>query len=374
MAYKLEHIMSDHIGVLVGTMQKWGNSQPDLYMISEEGHKIYTQRLLVCFYSSTLADIMTNCPQNDMPGISVPASSNSIVNLLKVLATGIAISNCKEDLNTVSKTAESMGIDIENWQIGVKNKAKIKSSPILSKDQLKKMNVMVKSKSNGPSELCKKEESIKKHICLDCGKAFGRKDHLKAHAETHSASMYPCETCGSVFKRKQGLRLHLSKAHGLDLVEDNDIVTNIKTDIVTNIKTETGVSENDIPDVTSVSNELDDQSMMGSDSKLDLEDNKYSCSTCGKRFNNGNHLRRHEVIHTGAKLFCNYCEAVLSRKDKLNAHIRKKHPEELNDQSIMSEITDMNIEAGESRNESPDSEELNSVETTEEVDDENNID
>ena len=44
MAYKLEHIMSDHIGVLVGTMQKWGNSQPDVYMISEEGHKIYTQR------------------------------------------------------------------------------------------------------------------------------------------------------------------------------------------------------------------------------------------------------------------------------------------------------------------------------------------
>ena len=308
---------------------------------------------------------MTNCPQNDMPGISVPASSNSIVNLLKVLATGIAISNCKEDLTAVSKTAESMGIDIENWQIGVKNKAKIKSSPTLSNNQLKKMNVMLKSNSSGPSELSTKDDSIKKHICLDCGKSFARKYQLKSHAETHSASMYPCETCGSVFKRKQGLRLHLSKAHGVDLMEDNDLVANIKT--------ETGVSEIDKPDLTSVSNEFDEQSV-GSDSKVDLEDYKYSCSTCEKRFKNGNHLRRHEVIHTGAKLSCNYCEAVLSRKDKLNAHIRKKHPQELNDQSIMSEDTDMNVEADESRNESPDSEEFNSVETTEEVNDQNNLD
>ena len=44
------------------------------------------------------------------------------MNLLKVLATGIAISNKRADLVDVSKTAEAMGIDMENWQIGVKNK------------------------------------------------------------------------------------------------------------------------------------------------------------------------------------------------------------------------------------------------------------
>ena len=44
MAYKLEHELSDHMGLLVGTMQKWANGQPDVYIISEEGHKIYTQK------------------------------------------------------------------------------------------------------------------------------------------------------------------------------------------------------------------------------------------------------------------------------------------------------------------------------------------
>ena len=44
MAYKLEHKLSDHIGVLAGTIQKCGNGQPDVYIISEEGHKIYTQK------------------------------------------------------------------------------------------------------------------------------------------------------------------------------------------------------------------------------------------------------------------------------------------------------------------------------------------
>ena len=44
MAYKLEHVPVDHMVVLVETMQKWGNSQPDMYIISEEGHKVYTHK------------------------------------------------------------------------------------------------------------------------------------------------------------------------------------------------------------------------------------------------------------------------------------------------------------------------------------------
>merc|ERR1712002_821933 len=93
-----------------------------MYIISEEGHKIYTHKLLVSFYSVTLSSILDSGSSIDMPGVSILASSNSIVNLLKVLATGIAISNSKADLLAVSTAAEAISIDMENWQIGVKNR------------------------------------------------------------------------------------------------------------------------------------------------------------------------------------------------------------------------------------------------------------
>ena len=65
---------------------------------------------------------------SDIPGISVPAPSNAIVNLLKVLATGISISPNKADLVAVSETAEALGMEMENWQIGVKNKRAVEVS------------------------------------------------------------------------------------------------------------------------------------------------------------------------------------------------------------------------------------------------------
>ena len=44
MSYKLEHIPSDHMAVLVEMMHKLGKSQPDMYIISEEGRKIFTHK------------------------------------------------------------------------------------------------------------------------------------------------------------------------------------------------------------------------------------------------------------------------------------------------------------------------------------------
>ena len=122
-----------------------------------------------------------------MPAISIPASSNSIVNLLKVLATGIAISTSKADLLAVSKAAEAISIEMENWQIGVKNRGNVKvsmnenkaSKKIAQKSAAKKM-----SNSSVTQEVLENFDE-KKYSCADCGKQFGRKDHLKKHMKTH---------------------------------------------------------------------------------------------------------------------------------------------------------------------------------------------
>merc|ERR1711872_464421 len=48
-------------------------------------------------------------------------------------------------------------------------------------------------------------------------------------------------------------------------------------------------------------------------------------------------MGRHEAVHSGVKLACSVCQSTFSRKDKLNAHIRKKHSQLVNDDGIISE-------------------------------------
>ena len=44
MVYKLELKGYVHLEVLSSTLQRWSNAQPDVFIISQEGHKIYAQR------------------------------------------------------------------------------------------------------------------------------------------------------------------------------------------------------------------------------------------------------------------------------------------------------------------------------------------
>jgi len=348
MAYKLEHVLSDHMALMAETMQKWSNSQPDVYIISEEGHKIYTHKLLIGFYSPALGSILRTDYTQDMPAISLPASSNSIVNLLKVLSTGIAISNSKADLLAVSKAAEAISIEMVNWQIGVKNRRGLKvaknENELIKKIKQKSVSKKISSPPVKQEDADNYEE--KKYSCPDCGKHFGRKDHLNRHALIHSDVVYPCDICGSSFKRKDGLKLHLSKVHDTEFTEEDDPLQSSKVK-VENIGDEnlSGVDSKTLKDANNDDNykgESEKQFIGKSDnpeaSQVDEEmteenfdnlnfstESKYKCNQCEKGFKNPKHLRRHEAVHSGVKFSCNVCESTFSRKDKLAAHMRKKH-------------------------------------------------
>ena len=67
---------------------------------------------------------------------------------------------------------------------------------------------------------------------------------------------------------------------------------------------------------------------MGDGQNYNKEDTSmYSCNQCDKTYKNIDHLKRHEMIHLGIKFFCSKCTSAYTRKDKLNAHMRKKHSE-----------------------------------------------
>merc|ERR1712025_560610 len=65
-------------------------------------------------------------------------------------------------------------------------------------------------------------------------------------------------------------------------------------------------------------------------------ESKFRCNQCEKVFKTSTPLRRHENVHSGVKLACSVCQSTFSRKDKLNAHIKKKHSKLAND-GILSE-------------------------------------
>ena len=44
--YRIENTSSEHASVLKYTVMAWGERQPDIYLVSKEGVKVYTQRLV----------------------------------------------------------------------------------------------------------------------------------------------------------------------------------------------------------------------------------------------------------------------------------------------------------------------------------------
>jgi len=250
MAYKLEHSNDEQRSLLSSTVQKWSNCQPDMYIISIEGHKIYTQRILLGLYSDFIDGLLSTPGLGDLPGISVPASSGCLVNLLKILATGVAIANNKAHLLEAAKAAEAIGIKLANCQIGVKKKKPEVTKPAAAKNE--KVNQLSpkdkKRKTEAATNVSKKakieksavkleveeqedghskndekvedhsesrEKVSPKHPCSRCEKDFSSKQGLKRHFLIHTENPTPfaCDHCEKKFDRKYRLEKHTRTAH-----------------------------------------------------------------------------------------------------------------------------------------------------------------
>merc|ERR1719186_499161 len=119
MAYKVEFSeKSKFTEILLNTIQKWCSEEPDVFLISSEGLKIYTQKILLSFYSQTLRDVLNSINNNSTPGISVPIKAENISILLKVLETGLVISRNKDAFLEVGEAASILGIAFNSADTG----------------------------------------------------------------------------------------------------------------------------------------------------------------------------------------------------------------------------------------------------------------
>eukprot|EP00092_Neocalanus_flemingeri_P012424 GFUD01013394.1.p1 GENE.GFUD01013394.1~~GFUD01013394.1.p1 ORF type:complete len:385 (+),score=117.37 GFUD01013394.1:45-1199(+) len=328
MAYKLEHSNEEQRILLSSTVQKWSNSQPDMYMVSTEGHKVYTQRILLGLYSELIDGLLGTPGLGDLPGISVPASSGCLVNLLKILTSGVAIANNKAHLMEATKAAETIGIKLDNCQIGVKKKNVDATKPTVAKHVVKvhhqgtpterkrkakaveklpkKAKVEVASKThvkeeiedqgefndlllNGADVILKegdviqdevfegKSQSHEKQQCSQCDKGFGSKQALKRHFLIHTDNPMPfgCDYCEKKFDRKYRLDKHLKTAHD-DLPEKGDVgydVNDLDTNEDQPTFEETREAEEEEDAVQKPDIELD-ENVIQSEDGMELEENE----------------------------------------------------------------------------------------------------
>ena len=340
MAYKLEHKSDTYIDTLNRTFEKWSNSPPDIYLMSLEGHKIYTQRIILRFYSPWISDILDSRTEEEA-GVSLPAVSASIVSLMKVLTTGLVINSVKKDLVEVAELAKLLGISFDNWQIGSK-KNKVKPASGVKDENKRLSGPLVRPKLKNVkiervSDTDQEEENStppapaiqistiapSEEECNLCGSILGSKYKLQRHIQSHyTEHKHKCEECGLFFKNTE-----LLENHNLLLHDDN-------RDEEALLEEETrdeGTRNYDETNLDSVAmDDTDDNRQEGISSvNKDKGAMIFFCQSCDKTFSSRNHLRRHQDTHEGVKYGCRYCQAEFSRKDKANKHMRSKHQEEI---------------------------------------------
>ena len=330
MAYKLEHKSNTYLDILNKTFEKWSNSPPDIYLMSLEGHKIFTQRLILRFYSPWISDILDSSTEQEA-GITLPAMTATIVSLMKVLTTGLVINSVKKDLVEVAELAKMLGISFDNWQIGSK-KNKVKATPEVKKEEIKKLggpfirpklkNVKIESvtdtyKEDNESTMLIPEiqmSTTSEEECNLCGSILRSKYDLQKHIQSHyKKHTHKCEDCGLFFKNKKLLENHNILLHD-NLREEESLLQ------------EDTQEQMDLEETDHDSVIVDETDITGS---VDKDSKNIPCPSCDKRFSSAFHLRRHQDIHEGVKYGCRYCDLEFSRKDKVNRHMRSKHPEEV---------------------------------------------
>ena len=252
MAYRIERSDADYEFLMQKTLMDWNYQDHDIYFLSSEGHKIFTNKALLAFYSSSLKEIL-NDPvvafRNRVPSISVPATFASVTTLLKILVEGKALAINKESMKKVTELAIVLGIKLQNIIIDkdvaqsdkdCQDRVKIELKQFTIKketsiDQIREENVEKFYQKNNDEWECssckrvyKGKKSVIRHIkrfcfsktqnpleriseqltCKVCRKRFNKRSLLRYHKRTHKEKTLQCGTCPKLFRIKAELRRH----------------------------------------------------------------------------------------------------------------------------------------------------------------------
>jgi len=234
----LRNKLDNHFDMLLDSVKTCSDEEPDILVITEEGNKIFTQRLLLYLHSPMMASVLASIPSSVVSAVSLPISSKSLLNLIKVFSTGVAVAEDTEDLLDISHAARIVGVDCDNFQIGVRKKKVVTENKTESKQNLSVHSQSFETSANNDiiqkdtdnlelsensedscSKSTIKDEHLNKTIksenkICECGKQFSSNEKLARHAFVHTGiKPFECEDCGKAFNRKDKLKEHVRNKH-----------------------------------------------------------------------------------------------------------------------------------------------------------------
>jgi len=383
MAYKLEHAVKDHQDTLQETLLDWSKDDHDIYLVSDEGHKIFTQKILLYFYSNTLGTILDSLPPSTTtPGISVSASSSSISNLLKLLTTGQVASNNKDALVNVKEASKALGINLSNCLLEAKNnlsatiirklpaKTDVFSStppgpasqtmlmrklPAKSEPQVSPANLSVfRNRESGLGGIAKWNTVItaKNKIIQVPGPAeVNAKDVINEETKENDDEesflgelKLACEFCGAVFASKRNLKRHKLNKHpngsNKEGAGSGEYVVKVENHESGALKLQ----------CNNCDREFDSEHKLNKHALQHT--NRYSCDQCDKSFQSSSTLKNHKNIHLDEKPFkCEICDKEFTQAGNLKTHKIKHHGDV--DSKLNSSTVSMTPDVSGSEDETP---------------------
>merc|ERR1712126_768638 len=268
--YRIENPNSEHFDVLSSVLKDWLEMPPDLCIVSEEGAHIYTQKILLCFYSKYFSNLVaTNADETIC--INIGASSKNLAMMLKILTEGAIVTNNKESLFEVVQTAAEFRIDIDGKQIQIGlRKQNVKIKPLSPK---KELNVIV----NG------EEVPLSSNIVLN---------HEPSQIEIEEVQ----SSTSGLYEEEIPDKETLTNRNKMTLPKRKE--KNVKSDLNVDVKS---------------------------------EENKGStvCDVCQRSFSMTSSLINHRLIHSGERFKCEFCDYSAVQKGNLKTHRIRHHKDQI---------------------------------------------
>jgi len=211
MAYKIERSVSDHKLLVQRTLMNWNYQDHDLYLLSSEGHRIYTNKALLSFYSINMKDILNDPAiafSFNVPSVSVPATFSCVSLLLKILVEGKATANEEGSMEEVTELADVLGIKIQNinfdqTQTILQNVTITQTKPKTKKPKAKKSDNPDKEIKDFVQQFTIKEEPSNDEILEENFEKLPQENK----------KLWECSICKKNYKEKRLMLRHQRRYH-----------------------------------------------------------------------------------------------------------------------------------------------------------------
>ena len=365
MSYLVEVSKEDHKKVVQDTVTEWSR-RDDLQLVSVEGHRVSSSRVLLSLYSDHLRSILNHPAVSfspDVTAISVPASASTISSLLTILATGRTGCDSKETLGDTKSLAQALGISLKNFFVEnrkspngglrliklplqpetIQNIPMTKSKPkiiktistvkSLPRSDISKVASKPSESTSSPTlkwntSIINKSSKLRielKEVGTDEKLIDGPKEEPVSETGDNPNRTWACDVCPKQFKEQKFMLRHRYRAHGLrkrELKPEGEMKIKIE-----NVSTK-------FPNQCKVCMKVyhSEEMLMKHVQKKHGKKRIFQCDDCKKTVGSKGELQAHVRIHlpeSERPFKCDVCEKRFCQKGQKKIHMTKYHESDL---------------------------------------------